>query len=124
MTAPQDRWAIPLAKRLVDRFRCQELSYIRISAGSYNEQTGAVTASEEEIAAAGAVVKMMKGERDGVQQAAEVEVWIDHTTVPWPISTKDQLEYMGRRWKIISIDPSYGSSEENAYASKVTARAE
>jgi hypothetical protein len=124
MTAPQDRWATPLAKKLVDRFRCQDLSYIRIDAGSYNEQTGTVTAEEEEIPAAGAVVKSMKGERDGAEQGTQVEVWIDHVTVPWPISTQDQLQYMGRRWKIVSIDPTYGSSDATVYASKVTARAE
>jgi hypothetical protein len=124
MTAPQDRWAIPLAKRLVDRFRSTDLTYIRVDAYSYNEQTGTVTATEEEIPAAGAVVKSMKGERDGVEQGTQLEAWIDHATVPWPISTQDQLEYMGRRWKIVSIDPTYSSGDDVAYASKITARAE
>ncbi|MFO7946766.1 MAG: hypothetical protein R6V19_08120 [Armatimonadota bacterium] len=45
-------------------------------------------------------MQSMKRERDGVQQQSELEVWIDHITVPWPISTKDRLEYLGRRWKI------------------------
>lgn len=124
MTAPQDAWAIPLAKRLVDRFRSQELTYVRIVPGAYDETTGTAAVVETEIAAAGAVTKSMKGERDGVQQGSELEAWIDHVTVPWPISTADRLEYMGRRWKIVSIDPTYSSSDTEVYASKITARAE
>jgi hypothetical protein len=124
MSAPQDLWAIPLAKELVDRFRSQDLTYIRVEHSSYDTATGVVSLTEEEIPAAGAVAKSMKGERDGVQQGQEVEVWIDHVTVPWPLSTEDRLEYMGRRWKIIAISPTYASSDDKVYASKVIARAE
>lgn len=109
MSAPQDLWAIPLAKRLVDRFRSQKVAYIRVAPSSYDEQTGTIAATETRIEAAGAVVKSMKGERDGVQQGHEVEVWIDHITVPWVVTTQDRIEYLGKRWKIISIDPTYGS---------------
>jgi len=109
MSAPQDAWAKPLAKRLVDRFRSQALSYIRITPGTYDETTGTATVTETVIPAAGAVVKSMQGERDGVQQGHEVEVWIDHETVPWPITTNDRLQYLGKRWKITAIDPTYGS---------------
>lgn len=112
MSAPQDLWATPLAKRLVDRFRSQALTYIRITDSTYDETTGSITLTETAIPAAGAVVKSMKGERDGVQQGHEVEAWVDHITVPWPISTKDRLDYLGRRWKIIAIEPTYGSGGE------------
>jgi hypothetical protein len=112
MTAPQDAWAKPLAKRLVDRFRSQALSYVRITPGAYDETTGTVLLSELVIPAAGAVVKSTQGERDGVLQGHEVEVWIDHETVPWPISTNDRLQYLGKRWKITAIDPTYGSGRE------------
>jgi hypothetical protein len=124
MSAPQDIWAIPLAKELVDRFRSQELTYVRVTLGAYDEELGIVATTEVEIIAAGAVAKTMKGERDGVQQSDEVEAWIDHTTVPWPLSTQDRLEYMGKRWKIVSISPTYSSSDVKVYASRVIARAE
>jgi hypothetical protein len=114
MTAPQDAWAKPLAKRLVDRFRSQALSYVRITPGAYDETTGTVAVTEVIIPAAGAVVKSTQGERDGVLQGHEVEVWIDHETVPWPVSTNDRLQYLGKRWKITAIDPSYGSGGEPA----------
>jgi hypothetical protein len=112
MTAPQDAWAKPLAKRLVDRFRSQALSYVRIESGTYDETTGAVSVTETVIPAAGAVVKSMQGERDGVLQGHEVEVWIDHEAVPWPVSTNDRLQYLGKRWKITAINPTYGSGGE------------
>lgn len=112
MSARQDAWAKPLAKRLVDRFRSQALSYIRITPGAYDETTGTATITETVIPAAGAVVKSMQGERDGVLQGHEVEVWIDHETVPWPVSTNDRLQYLGKRWKITSIEPTYGSGGE------------
>jgi hypothetical protein len=124
MSAPQDIWAIPLAKELVDRFRSDNLTYVRITAGVYNETTGVAAATEVKITAAGAVSQSMKGERDGVEQGSELEVWIDHATVSWPLSTKDRLEYMGRRWKIVSIDPTYSSSDVKVYASRIKARAE
>jgi hypothetical protein len=108
MNASQDAWAGPLAKRLVSRFRTQALSYIRVQPGSYDEETGTIPIAESSIPAAGAVARTRKVERDGVQQGHEIEAWIDHQTVQWPISTNDRLEYLGKRWKITGV-VSYGS---------------
>jgi hypothetical protein len=108
MNASQDAWAGPLAKRLVSRFRTQALTYIRVQPGAYDETTGTIPVSETLIPAAGAVAKTKKVERDGVQQGHEIEAWIDHQTVEWPISTNDALEYLGKKWKITGI-VSYGS---------------
>jgi len=116
MSASQDLWAIPLAKRLVDRFRSQKIAYIRVETGVYDEQTGTLPVTETRIEAAGAVVKSAKNERDGVQQDHEVEAWIDHTTVPWVVTTQDRIEYLGKSWKIVAIDPTYGSGGSGAVA--------
>ena len=124
MSSPQDLWAIPLAKELVDRFRSQALTYIKVTPGVYDETTGTVAATEVSFTAAGAVSMSGKGEREGVEQENELEVWIDHATVPWPLSTQDRVEYMGRRLKVVSISPTYSSSDVKVYASKVIARAE
>jgi hypothetical protein len=121
MNAPQDAWAGSLAKRLIDRWRSSALSYIKISPGTYNETTGAITLTETPIAAAGAVVKTVQEERDGVMQDHELVAWIDHTTVPWPVSTNDRLGYLGKRWKITEIGPTYGSGgEESTSATYIT----
>lgn len=108
MNAPQDVWALPLAVRMVSKFRTTALTYIRVATGAYDEATGSIAVQETPIPAAGAVVETRSGERNGVQQANEIDAWIDHATVPWPISSTDQLEYLGRRWKITRI-VSYGS---------------
>jgi hypothetical protein len=123
MTAPQDAWAGPLASKLVNRFRSTALSYVRVHQGQYDPEIGLVSTSETVIPSAGAPVKSFQGEKEGVQQGHSVTAWIDHVTVPWPLSTNDFLEYLGKRWKIISIGPTYGSGGR-MYASKVTARAE
>ena len=126
MSAPQDAWAGPLAKEIIDGWRSTDLTYIKISPGAYDETTGAITLTETPIAAAGAVVKTVQEERDGVMQDHELTAWIDHATVPWPINTNDRLSYLGRRWKITSTDPTYSSGSQvgSVYASKIIARAE
>ena len=108
MTAPQDVWAKPLAERMISKFRCQSLAYVKVVSGAYDEVTGSVPSTETRISAAGAVTRSKKAERNGVQQGNEVEVWVDHATVPWPISSNDRLEYLGLKWKITEI-ASYGS---------------
>lgn len=112
MGAPQDAWAGPLAKDLVDAWRTSDLTFIRVSTGAYDETTGTIPVTETPIAAAGAVVKTSQVERDGTQQDHELIAWVDHATVPWPITTKDRLRYLGRRWKIVGISPTYGSGGE------------
>lgn len=108
MNASQDAWAGPLALRMVSKYRSKALTYIRIQPGPYDETTGTTIPREISIRAAGAVVQSGKDETKGVQQGHEMEAWIDHVTVPWPISTNDRLQYLGRRWKITEI-LTYGS---------------
>jgi len=113
MNAPQDAWAGPLAKRLIDRFRSQALTYVRVDFGPYDETIGEIDSIETSYAAAGAVARSMKIERDGVQQGQQVEVWVDHKIVPWPISSNDCLRYQGRKWKVTEIE-SYGSGTDGS----------
>lgn len=108
MNAPQDIWAKPLAKRLIDKYRSKSLTYIKVTPGAYNETSGTVASTETSFSAAGAVARSKKAERNGVQQGHEVEVWVDHEIVPWPISSNDRLDYLGKKWKVNEIE-SYGS---------------
>ena len=118
MTAPQDVWAKPLAKRLIDKFRSQSLVYVKVAFDAYNEVTGTVPSTETRFGAAGAVTRSRKVERNGVQQGNEVEVWVDHDTVPWPITSSDRLEYLGRKWKVTEI-ASYGSGGDGTIVGPV-----
>jgi hypothetical protein len=108
MNAPQDAWAKPLSKRMIDKYRSQSLTYIKVTPGVYNETLGTVAITETRFTAAGAVTRSKKSERNGTQQGNEVSVWVDHDTVPWPISSNDRLEYLGRKWKVTEVE-SYGS---------------
>ena len=118
MTAPQDVWAKPLAKRLIDKFRSQSLVYVKVSFDAYNEVTGSIPSTEARFAAAGAVTRSRKVESNGVQQGNEVEAWIDHDTVPWPVTSSDRLEYLGRKWKVTEI-ASYGSGGDGTIVGPV-----
>ena len=115
-----DTWAQPLAAQLVDLFRCSTLSFVQITPGVYDPATGAVVNTETVIPAAGAVTKSMREARRRCEQ--ELTCWLDHQTVPWPITASDRLEYMGKRWKITDVNPTY--SGDVVYASKVMARSE
>jgi hypothetical protein len=108
MNAPQDAWAKPLSKRMIGKYRSQSLTYIKIASGAYDETLGTVAVTETRFTAAGAVTRSKKSERNGTQQGNEVSVWVDHDTVPWPISSNDRLEYLGRKWKVTEVE-SYGS---------------
>lgn len=113
MNAPQDAWAGPLAKRMIDRYRSQALAYVKVDFEEYDETTGEIVSNEAIYPAAGAVAWSRKSERDGVQQGNELEVWIDHQTVPWPITSSDRLQYLNRKWKIVEIE-SYGSGDDGS----------
>jgi hypothetical protein len=111
MAAPQDVWAKPLAEKMIDKYRCQSLVYVKVSFGPYDEVAGSVPSIEKRFIAAGAVTRSKKAERNGVQQGHEVEVWVDHKTVPWPVTSSDRLEYLGRKWKVTEV-ASYGSGSD------------
>jgi hypothetical protein len=113
MNASQDAWAGPLALRMIGRYRTQALTYIKVTPGTYSEITGQITNTETSFPAAGAVKRSIKKERDGVQQGHELEFWIEHETVPWPISSNDRVQYLGRKWKVIEIE-SYGSGGDGS----------
>lgn len=120
MAASQDAWAKPLSKTLVDLFRVSGLDYIRILT-SYDPVVGIPVPSEMVYSGAGAVTKWSNIEEGGVGGPQTIECWIDLSSIDdiWP-TTGDQLEYEGKRWKIISIDPAYAGDVK--YAVKLTAR--
>ena len=113
MNAPQDEWAGPLALELINEYRSQSLTYVKVTPGVYDETLGTVAITEVRFDAAGAVTRSKKSERNGVEQGNEVSVWVDHETVPWPISSNDRLEYLGRKWKVTEVE-SYGSGIDGA----------
>ena len=122
MAAPQDTWARPLAKSLVDAFRVPSLSYIRVST-TYNTTTGLTTDSETTYTGAGAVIKSTNTEETGETGGNEaIHVWLDLQGIGdvYP-TTNDLINYDSKKWRIQSIDPKY--SGDTKYACKVIAYA-
>lgn len=118
--ASQDAWCRPLAKELVDLFRVSGLDFVRITT-AYDPATGTVTPTETVITGAGALLKTMSDEAGGVGGAQTLECWCDLQGLGdvWP-TTDDAIDYDGKRWKVIGIEPKY--SGDVKYAAKLTAR--
>ena len=122
MAAPQDTWARPLAKSLVDSFRVPSLSYIRV-ATTYNTTTGLTTDSETTYSGAGALIKTSNNEETSETAGNEaIQVWLDLQGIGdiWP-TTNDFISYDSKKWRIQTIDPQY--SGDVKYACKVKAYA-
>ncbi len=120
MTAPQDVWARPLAKTLVDAFRVASLNFVRIT-NTYDPATGIVVPTEVVFPGAGALLMSSNTEAGGVAGPQELECWFDLEGIGdiWP-TTNDAIDYDGYRWKIVAINPKY--SGDVKYAAKLTAR--
>ena len=118
MPASQDAWAKPLAKTLVDLFRVDDLSYIRTGIPAYDPATGEVTGGETVFTKAGAVTVSGSTGEGTTGANLYLEVWMNtaHIDDLFP-TTDDFLQYRGRRYNIVSVDPQY--SGDTSYACKV-----
>jgi hypothetical protein len=103
---------------MIDKYRTQALTYVSVTPGAYNETSGVITNTETTYAAAGVVTRSGKSQQSGVEQGHELEAWIEHETVPWPINSTDHLQYLGRRWKITEIE-SFGSGGDGLPAGEI-----
>ena len=119
MSAPQDSWAKSLAQGLVDVFRETEVTFVRQTGQIYDPSTGQVVTEELPIKCGAAVEQVSRNEEGGVGETHTAIMWFDSTTLPIAPTTADRVEYNQRTWRIVSIDPHYGSGATN-YAYKLT----
>ena len=120
--ASQDAWARPLAKTMVDQYRVQGLTYIRVDEPVYDPSTGTTTPSETTFTSAGAVFPSFSDQdQGGPSNDIEIKVAIFLGDVGDIIpTTRDRLEYLGRPWKVVRVDLSSG---DLLYSAELTARA-
>ena len=120
--AYQDSFAVPLAKKLVDKFRVTGLDYIRVDEPVYDPATGTTTPTETTFASAGAVFPSFADkDNGGPSNDIEIMVVIDLAGVGNVIpTTRDRLDYLGRPWKVVRVDLSSG---DLLYTATLTARA-
>ncbi|MFZ9619962.1 MAG: hypothetical protein ACO289_02065 [Prochlorococcaceae cyanobacterium] len=114
MTAPQNAWAHPLGKTLVDAFRETQFWYIQKSTSTpaYDPLTGSVGTVSATIWHCGAaVVTKSQGphatfsEKGFDLQGTQVEVWIDGITLPIEPSTADTCWYQNTPWAVTNVQP-------------------
>ena len=118
--ASQDSWAKPLAKQLVDLFRVDSFNYIRVTEPVYDPMTGTITGGETVFTSAGAVTKSGKMGDGSVGKSLYLEAWMDTEGIAEQFpTTDDMVEYNGRRWNIVNVDPQY--SGDVLYAAKIRA---
>ena len=120
--AYQDTFAVPLAKKLVDKFRVTGLNYIRVDEPVYDPSTGTSTPSETTYTSAGAVFPSFQDQDNGgPSNDIEIKVVIDLAGVGNVIpTTRDRLDYLGRPWKVVRVDLSSG---DLLYTATLLARA-
>ena len=120
--ANQDKWARPLAKQLVDEFRVEGLTYIRVGTPSYDTTSGTATASETRYDSAGAVYPSFSDQDEGgPSNEIEIKVALYLGDVDDQIpTTSDRIEYLGRPWKVVRVDLNSG---DVLYSAELTARA-
>ena len=121
MTAPQDKWARPLATTLVNAFRVQSCNFRRV-VSTYDPSVGVPVRTVTDYPGAGAVTSMSNREEGGASGIQDVNAWIDMKGIGdiWP-TTEDEISYRGIIYKIVEIDPKFAGDVD--YACKVRGRA-
>ena len=114
MSAPQNSWAHPLGKTLVDAFRETQFWYIQKNTAkpSYDPATGKVDTVPPTIWHCGAAVVTKRqgphatfSEKGFAMQGTSVEVWIDGITLPIEPSTLDLCWYQNSSWQVTNVEP-------------------
>ena len=110
--AYQDSFAVPLAKKLVDKFRVTDLSYIRVDEPIYDPALGTTIPSETTFTSAGAVFPSFSDkENGGPSNDIELKVEICLADVGDIIpTTRDRVIYQGRPWKVVRVDLKSGDA--------------
>jgi hypothetical protein len=121
MSAPQDSWALPLANELVNAFRETEVVFVMRGGTAYNPETGEVVTEEVRYPCGAAVLKTARVEGGGTAEEWTCEMWFDSTTLPVLPTTADTVLYLDRTWRIVAVEPHYGSGPTN-YAYKLRLR--
>ena len=110
--AYQDSFAVPLAKKLVDKFRVTGLDYIRVDEPVYDPATGTTMPTETTFASAGAVFPSFADQDNGgpsndIELKVEICLADVGNIIP---TTRDRVIYQGRPWKVVRVDLKSGDA--------------
>ena len=119
--AYQDSFAVPLAKKLVDKFRVTSLDYTRVDEPIYDTSSGTTIPSETTYTSAGAVYPSF-ADKDNGGPSNDIEIRVEicladvGNIIP---TTRDRITYQGRPWKVVRVDLKSGDA---LYSSTLTCR--
>ena len=115
---------LPVAEELINEVFPTKIRYFRNTGPGYDPSTGEVTPNTVEYEISAGVLSSGRTEEGGVAESQEARLWIHHGANGFPFlpTTADVVEYLGLRWKVTSIDPTYSS--DGLIASRITARAD
>ena len=118
-----DATFLPVAIELIDTVFPTAIVYNRDNGSSYDPATGIVTPSVTQYNINAGILSRGATEEGGSGETQELRFWIQHSGSGLPVeaTTGDTVLYLGRTYKVTSIEPVYSSKA--IIASKITARA-
>lgn len=99
----------PLAQKLINSTFPTPIVYRQHGAATYDPTTGIVTPATTTHQINGAILKRARTEEGGTAERHQLELWIEHTATglsDLPV-TGDEIDYDGRTWRVVKIDPTY-----------------
>lgn len=113
---------LPVAEELIDSVFPTAIVYRRDDGSTYDPSTGDVTSNTTEHNINAGVLSRGNSEDGGVGGVIELRLWIHHGTAGLPHlpETGDQVDYDGRTYKVVQVDPTYSSA--SLIASKILCR--
>ena len=94
------------------------VTYHSVSGNSaYDPMTGAVAKVETTYNITAGIEQITRDGATGAQETTEIKAWIAATSVPEEPKTSDELEYGGKRWHCVAVNPEFsGDGQVIAWA--------
>ena len=119
-----DATFLPAAVNLIDNVFPTDIIYSQPNASIYDPLTGDITpGGTVDFPIKAGILKRGRVEKGGSSESYEMHLWIHHgasglSSIP---TTADSILYDNRRWKVVSIEPTYSSKQ--LIASRIICRA-
>jgi hypothetical protein len=110
-----------VGKDLVELFGSDCTYHQDAVGGSYDPLTGAVVAAETIYNVKAGVEELKRVEEGGTNETMEALLWFSYVTLPIEPTTADTVTYLGKTWKVTSVEPEYAGDVRIAFKIRVRA---
>lgn len=102
---------LPLAQELIDGDFPTQVIYHRVAQGDYDPATGVVSAATTDYTVNAGILSSGRSEQGGASEGRQLRLWLHHGAggLPFLPETGDSITYLGVRWKVTGVDPTYHS---------------